>query len=154
MVPFILYCVYYYSRMIANAPYKFSEFKSFSIQYGTNDSLVNKYDSQTGDYQYLNDKDSLVKMNLPLSPAELDTLHKKAYVIGFFDFPGDERSYKESYKGKKPVRYIITFNYKRKSKKVIFDWNYFGEERLVNANKQFISEIKSVLADAEEHSKK
>src|SRR5476651_900429 len=87
VLSFVLYSVYYYSGVLARAPFKFTEFKSFTIQYGTNDSLVNKYDSQTGDYQYLDDKDSLVKMNLPLSHAELDTLHKKAYVIGFFDFP-------------------------------------------------------------------
>jgi len=142
-------------RVFNNAPYKFTEFKSFTIQYGTIDSMLNKYDSATGDYQYLNDKDSLVKMKINLTTADLDTLHKNAAILGLWDFPSDERGYyKLGGRGMKPVRYIIEFNYKRKSKKVIFDSNYPGDARLKDANEHLIKEIKSVLADAEQKQKK
>jgi len=60
-LPFLIYCVYYYGMMIKNAPYKFSEFDSVVFQYGDGDSLVNKYNSKTGEYQYLNSHDSLIK---------------------------------------------------------------------------------------------
>src|SRR4051812_11040415 len=87
VVPFLGYCIYYYSHMIKNAPYKFTEFDSFSIQYGPGDSLINKYDSKTGNYQYVNTHDSVIKMHLKLTRLELLYLHRKASELGFWDFP-------------------------------------------------------------------
>src|SRR5882757_2838980 len=154
VVPFLMYCVYYYSRMIKNAPYKFTEFKSFVIQYGTSDSLLNKYDSKTGNYQYLNKKDSLIKTNLLLKSSELLFLHRKAAELGFWDFPSDERGDSTKYKGEKPTRYYIEFNYQRKSKKVLFDESFNGDAKLKDANENVIKEILHVLADAEDRKKK
>ncbi|MCR8560543.1 hypothetical protein KXD93_23010 [Mucilaginibacter sp. BJC16-A38] len=153
VVPFLLYCVYYYSRMLKNAPYKFTEFKSFVIQYGTSDSLVNKYDSKTGNYQYLNKKDSLIKTNILLKNSELLYLHRKAADLGFWDFPSDERGDSTKYKGLKPVRYYIEFNYQRKSKKVVFDESFNGDPKLKDANEGLIKEITSVLSEAEDRKK-
>ena len=67
VVPFLLYCFYYYGMMIKNAPYKFSEFQSIHFEYGYGDTLNNIYDSKTGEYQFVNRRDSLVKVNLKLS---------------------------------------------------------------------------------------
>jgi hypothetical protein len=67
IVPFLMYSIYYYAGIFKNAPYKFTEFKSFVFQFGNGDSLINKYNSTTGDYQYVNNHDSLVKMKLYLN---------------------------------------------------------------------------------------
>ena len=154
VVPFLMYCVYYYTRMIQNAPYKFTEFKSFVIQYGTSDSLLNKYDSKTGAYQYLNKHDSLVKMNLLLTKSDLLYLHRKAADLGFWDFPSNELGDTAKYKGAKPLRYYIEFNYQRKSKKVLYDEGFEGDSRLKDANENLVKEIMHVLADAEDRKKK
>lgn len=154
VVPFLLYCVYYYSRMIKNAPYKFTEFKSFVIQYGTSDSLLNKYNSQTGEYQYLNRRDSLIKTNLLLTKSDLLYLHRKAADLGFWDFPSQEMGDSVKNKGAKTVRYYIEFNYQRKSKKVLFDESFDGDSRLKDANEHLVKEIMRVLADAEDRKKK
>src|SRR6201996_5590446 len=155
IVPFLLYCVYYYSHMLKNAPYKFTEFKSFTIQYGTADSMVNKYDSKTGDYQYLNKHDSLIKTNVLLTRDELLYLHRKASDLGFWDFPANEVNADTSgLMGQKPPRYLIEFNYQRKSKKVLFDEHFIGDPKLKDANEQLIKEITDVLADAQDKQKK
>ena len=155
VVPFLLYCVYYYSRMIKNAPYKFTEFKSIVFQYGNGDSMVNKYNSATGDYQYLNKHDSLVKKRVYLTTSDLLYLHRKAAELGLWDFPSKELSTDSTdLKGRKLPRYYMEFNYKRKSKKVIFDPAYNGDYRLVDANKHLIQEILHIIADAEERQKK
>ena len=155
VVPFLLYCVYYYSRMIKNAPYKFTEFKSIVFEYGKGDSMVNKYNSSTGAYQYLNKQDSLVKKQVYLTTDDMLYLHRKAAELGFWDFPSKELNRNSlKLKGEKPPRYYIEFNYKRKSKKVIFDSAYDGDYRLVDANKHLIEEIMHILADAEERQKK
>ena len=153
VVPFLLYCVYYYSRVIKNAPYKFTEFKSFVIKYGTSDSMLNQYNSKTGEYQYLNRKDSLIKTNLLLRNSDLLYLHRKAAELGFWDFPVQELADTTKIKGK-PLRYYIEFNYQRKSKKVWFDELFDGDSKLKDANENLITEIKHILADAEDRNKK
>ena len=154
IIPFLGYCVYYYAGVFKNAPYKFTEFKSFTIQYGQRDSMLNKYDSKTGDYQFLDSHDSLVKMHLRLSNDELLYLHRKAAELGFWDFPTDERGDTSKENAAVP-RYIISFNYQRKSKRVVYDGNfYYVDPRLKDANEQFIKQIQKVLDDAEQRQRK
>ena len=147
-VPFLFYCLYYYGMMIKNAPYKFSEFDHLSIQYGTPDSVLNKFNSKTGDYQYLTDKDSLKKVHMRLSSNDLLYLHRKAADLGYWDFPSNERG--DSTAKTKPTRYIIEFGYKRKTKKVVFDSNYDGDPKLIDANQRLIKEVLQSLNTAQE----
>jgi hypothetical protein len=146
VVPFLLYCVYYYGMMIKNAPYKFSEFQSIRFEYGYGDTLNNIYDSKTGEYQFVNRRDSVVKMKLKLSKGDLLYLHRKAADLGFWDFPANELN--PDVKGRVP-RYVIQFNYLRKTKKVMYDASYNGAEKLKDANDRLIIEIKKILSDAE-----
>lgn len=153
ILPFLFYCLYYYGHVLKNAPYKFTEFDSMSIQYGDRDSLLNKYNSKTSAYQYLNNRDSLIKMNLKLNEKDLLYLHRKAADLGFWDFPEDETG--DSVKTQpQPVRYIIEFKYKRKSKRVVFDANFVGDQRLIDANQRLIKEIMQVLNEEEQNQKK
>ena len=148
VVPFLIYCVYYYGHMIKNAPYKFVEFKSIVFQYGTPDSMLNKYDSRTGDYQYVNSHDSVIKMKLHLPKEQLLYLHRKAAELGFWDWPSDERGDTTvRHNGQKAPRYFMQFNYQRTSKTITFDESFIGDPRLKQANEQMIKEIKTVLDD-------
>lgn len=152
VVPFLLYCFYYYGMMIKNAPYRYADFQSISIQYGEKDSLINKFNSSTGDYQYLNKRDSLVKVQIRLTDNDLLYLHHKAADLGFWDFPANEKG--DTTSADKPIRYIIEFKYKTKTKKVIFDSNFAGDPKLIDANKQLIKEIDQSLTTAERRLKK
>jgi len=154
ILPFLFYCLYYYNHMLKNAPYRFTEFDSMSIQYGNRDSLLNKFNSKTGDYQYLNNRDSLVKMHLRLNDKDLLYLHRKAADLGFWDFPEDETGDRVKKSEQQPVRYIIEFKYKRKSKKVVYDSNFVGDQRLIDANQGLIKEILQVLTQEESNQKK
>jgi len=140
--------------MITNAPYKFSEFDSFVFQYGNGDSLINKYDSKTRDYQYVNSHDSLVKTKLHLRDDDLLYLHRKAAELGFWNFPDVEENDSLKAKGVKSPHYLMEFNYKRKSKKVLFDEAFDGNPKLKDANDQMIKIIQQVIGDAENRDKK
>src|ERR1700744_2648399 len=137
---FVLYSIYYYAHVLSNAPYKRTEFKSFIFKYGTRDKMVNYYNSITGEYDYLNKKDSLIKTLLFLTAADIDSLHKAASIQGLWDFPDDETSLPDSTKlGYKDLeRDYIEYNYLHKSKKVTFDANYGGPVRLIDANKELV----------------
>jgi hypothetical protein len=153
VVPFMLYCFYYYGVMIKNAPYKFAEFESITFNYGTGDSLLNKYNSKTRDYEYLNTRDSVIKGSLKLTKDDLLYLHRKAADLGFWDFPVNMTSDTGNAKGSKIPRYYIEFKYKRKTKKVVYDAAFAGNSNLKDAVERLIKEIQSKLTEAEKRDK-
>jgi len=152
-VPFMLYCVYYYGMMISNAPYKFSEFESMDFKYGEGSNLNNQYDSKTGRYQYVNNHDSLVVKTVRLNKDDLLYLHRKAAVLGFWDFPTEILGDPTIKTNKNSLHYDIAFHYKRKSKEVLFDVAYDENPKLRDAAAQMAKEIEQRLADAEDRSK-
>lgn len=149
IVPFLFYCLYYYGMMVKNAPYKFAEFDSIVFNYGTGDSLINKYNSKTGEYQFVNSRDSLVKTHLKLNKDDLLYLHRKAAELGFWDFPGDMKNDTIDVKKAKSPRYFIEFKYKRKTKTVLFDAAYDGKPALKDAAERLVKEIQDRLSEAE-----
>lgn len=154
IIPFLGYSFYYYAGIIKNAPYRFAEFDHMSIEYGPTDSLVNKYNSKTGDYQYLDNRDSLVKVHMKLPSKDLLYLHRKASELGFWDFPVNERGdTTKTSQGHHALRYVIEFSYKRKTKRVVYDKNFEGDPKLKDANDQLIQTIQKVLDDAENNYK-
>ncbi len=153
-LPFLLYCVYYYSMMIGNAPYRFSDFDSIVFEYGNGDSLVNKWNSKTKDYQYVTEHDSLVKMKLHVRNDDLLFLHRKAAELGFWNFPAMEVNNDPKAKALNAPHYLIIFNYKHKSKRVLFDEAFDGDPKLKDANEQMIKLIQQVLNTEEEREKK
>jgi hypothetical protein len=145
----------YFREMFKDAPYEFTDFKSIVFKYGVRDSMINSYNSATGDYQYLDKRNSLVKTNVMLNQDELLYLHHKATELGFWDFPANElNSDTISRTGGKPLRYLVEFNYRHNGKKVLFDTNYDGPVMLFEANTRLIQEIERVLQEAEDRQKK
>lgn len=152
VVPFLMYCVYYYGMMISDAPYKFSEFVSMDFKYGAGRNLNNTYDSKTGRYQYINNHDSMVIKTVHLKKDDLLYLHRKAAALGFWDFPKEITNTTEDTVHKSP-HYYFAFHYQRKSKVVLFDEAFNGDTRLKDAAMQLAKEIEGRLADAEDRSK-
>jgi len=154
IVPFVLYCVYYYSIMLKNAPYKFAEFDSITFNYGLKDSLVNKYNSKTGDYQYVNAQDSLIKKHLRLTNDDLLILHRKAAELGFWDFPSKIGFDSTEIGFNKAPHYYIQFKYKRKAKTVMFDDAFNGDPKLKDAAEQLVKVLQARLDEADNRDKK
>ena len=154
ITPFLLYCFYYYGIMIKNAPYKFSEFESITFKYGLGDSLVNQYNSKSGEYQFLNSRDSLVKTNLKLSKDDLLYLHRKAAEQGFWNFPEVFSGSNTSGGSSKAPHYYIEYKYKNKSKHVLFDAAYNDKPKLGDAARQLVKEITTVINDAQDRGSK
>jgi hypothetical protein len=152
-VPFLLYSVYYYGGIIKNAPYRFADFDSITFNYGKGDSLVNRFNSKTTDYQYLTLRDSLVKTHLKLDKDDLIYLHHKASDLGFWDFPSHIEG-DDSARSKKAPHYYIEFKYKTKTKQVWYDDSYNDKADLKDAARRLITELQNRLADAEQREKK
>ena len=150
VVPFLIYCIVYYTPMIKNAPFRSADFVSFEYKWGVGKTLANSYNSATGDYQYLDDKDSLVKTHIKLRKNDMIYLHSKANELGLWNFPSVIANNGSDLNSSKILRYEIQFNYKTKSKKVIYltDYNEIPKLRDVAAQMQKL--IGQSINDAEE----
>ena len=144
-----------YQQIFAPSPYDFSEFKSIVFKYGEADSLVNQYNSATGEYQYLDRSNHIVKTKLYLTGNDLLYLHRKAAEVGFWDFPANEVNTDTTGSNSvKPIEYMVALNYLHKTKTVLFSTNYNGPQRLVEANRELIKEINEIISGAGERQKK
>lgn len=150
VVPFLAYCVFYYRPIIQNAPFKSSEFVSLQFKWGAGNNLENSYDSATGVYAYKNAKDSLIKKSFKLRKNDIIYLHNKANELGLWNFPEVIANQGTDLNKSKVLRYVLQFNYKRKSKKVIFLTDYNDIPKLRDVATQMKTLVERTITDAEE----
>lgn len=143
-VPFLLYCIYYYSIMIRNAPFKFSELENITIKAESGNHLDNVFSTKNQQYEYVNTNDSLIKKKVILTKDDLLYLHRKAADIGFWNMP--EKMIGDT-SGKSP-RYILEYDYQRKKKVMEIDAAYNGDMKLKDAALELIKTVNSVIKDA------
>ncbi|RYF86141.1 MAG: hypothetical protein EOO00_13505 [Chitinophagaceae bacterium] len=150
VVPFLIYCVVYYTPMIRNAPFKASEFVSIEYSWGPGNDQINKYNSATGNYQYVNQRDSLVKTSVKLRQNEMIYLHSKANELGFWNLPDLIATPGTDINTSKALRYTMTMKYQRKTKTVVFLTDYSGSEKLKDVAGQMQKLFFKTINDAEE----
>ncbi|OAQ39852.1 hypothetical protein A5893_09790 [Pedobacter psychrophilus] len=148
-IPFILYSVYYYSIMIKNAPYKFVEFEGLSVKSGLGTNYDKTYSSETQQYQYLNTRDSSIKMKVKLSKDDMLYVHRKAAELGLWNWPekmlGDSTN--------RVPRYYLEFDYQRKKKVIEIDADYNKNIKLRDAAMELIKTVDGVIEDAADKQK-
>lgn len=147
ITPFLLYCVYYYSIMVKNAPYRFSDFESITFKYGVGDSLNNTFNSKTGDFHYLDTRDSLVKTKVKFRKDDLLYLHRKAAELGFWNFPEEISGKGNPKHSTNSPHYYIEYKYKGKTKSVLYDAQNNESPKLNDAAKSLITEINNMIND-------
>jgi hypothetical protein len=146
VVPFLLYSVYYYSKMVKNAPYRFSDFESITLKAGESSDYERIYNSKTRELQYLDVNDSLIKTKIKLTNDELLFLHRKAAELGFWDWP--EKMLGDT--SKPSPRYYLAFNYLSKGKTIEINASYNANPKLKDAALQLIKIVDKSIEDAAE----
>ncbi|TKB96001.1 hypothetical protein [Pedobacter cryophilus] len=145
-LPFLLYCIYYYTIMVKNAPYKFAEFENITLKESVGKNFNKLYSSKSQEFQFLNTRDSLVKNKVKLSKDDLLFLHRKAAELGFWNWPtkmiGDTS-------GKSP-RYYLQFDYQRKSKIIEIDAAYDQNIKLRDAAIELAKTVDKAILDADD----
>lgn len=147
IVPFIVYCVVYYSSMVKNAPFRYADFESIEITYGTPDQMLNKFNSKTQAYQYLTKDDKVIKDTLKLRDDDLLYLHRKAQELGFWNVD-DDMTTERTVENANVPRYILKYTYKEKSKEVTLDADFVGTQKMKDAAKTTIDEVLKIMAEA------
>lgn len=145
-IPFLLYCIYYYSIMIRNAPFKFAEFKGIVVKGSDNGKIDQSYSTYTKDYIYVNERDSTIHHQVKLSKKTLEELHFEVAKIGLWNMPdkmlGDST-------GNAP-RYYVEFDYQRKKKIIEIDAAFAGDPKLKDAALQVVKTVNKAIADADD----
>lgn len=154
VVPFLIYAIIYYAPIIRNAPFKAKEFVSMEYKWGVGNRLENSYNSATGEYKYLNDKDSLIIKHVELNARDKKFLDSNADEQGFWNLPDVVANNENDLKNPKTLRYFMKFNYQKKSKEVTYLPNFDGNVRMKNAAAQMQKIIEQSIIDAEERAKK
>ena len=154
VVPLLIYSIIYYAPIIRNAPFKAKEFVSITYKWGVGNKLENSYNSVTGDYKYLDDKDSLIIKHVKLSERDKKFLDSNADEQGFWNLPSIVANNEEDVKSSKAVRYYMEFNYQKKSKIVTYLSDFDGNPRMKDAAAQMQKIIEQTLIDAEEKQQK
>lgn len=153
VIPFLIYCIIYYAPIIRNAPFKAKEFVSLEYRWGVGDKLENTYNSVTGEYRYLNNKDSLIVTHIMLSERDKKFLDSNADEQGFWNLPDVVANDEAEVNNPKALRYFMKFNYQKKSKEVTYFPSFNGNPRMKNATAQMQKIIEQMLVDAEQKAK-
>mgnify|MGYP003457599193 CR=1 FL=1 len=150
IVPFLIYAIVYYRPIIRNAPFKAKEFVSLEYKWGAGKNLENSYNSATGEYRYLNDKDSLVVRHIKLSQKDQKFLDSNADEQGFWNLPDVVGNSEADLSNPKLLRYFIKFNYQKKSKEVTYFPNFSGNQKMKTATAKMQKIIEQYLIDADQ----
>lgn len=140
----------YYLLNLKQGPYSASKFVSINYKWGVGDTLVNSYDSATGQYQYLNNRDSLVKTNVKLHANNIIFLHSKANELDFWNLPEVMANANTDLKREEVLRYEMIFNYEGKSKKIIYYTNYTDNMVFATSAQNLQKIVEQTINEAEE----
>ena len=140
----------YYLINLKQGPYPASTFIGVTYKWGVGDTLVNTYNSATGDYQYLDNKDQLVKKNVKLHANNIIFLHSKANELDIWSLPEVIANKKEDLNSAKVLRYEMIFNYEKKTKKIILMTDYDEDIAVANRAEQLQKIIKQTIDEVED----
>ena len=140
----------YYLINLKQGPYPASKFISLTYKWGLGDTLVNSYNSATGEYQYLNHKDSLVKTKVQLHANNIIFLHSRANELDFWKLPELIANKNADLNNKDILHYEMVFNYQGKSKKISFYTNYTDDMAIATAAQALQKLVEQTIDEAEE----
>lgn len=138
----------YFLIKLKQGPYPAASFVSLQYKWGEGDSLVNSYDSATGNYQYLDSRDSLITKKIKLNANNIIFLHSRANEAGLWELPNVIAS-KKAIENEKNLHYEFIFKYEQKTKKIIFYPYQMDDEGLLSSVSKLIESIEQTLKDAE-----
>ena len=140
----------YYFLNLKQGPYAVADFESLTYKWGVGDTLLNSYNSATGDYQYLDNRDLLIKTKVKIRANNIIFIHSKANELGVWQLPDVIANKNANLKSEKVLRYEMVFNYEGKSKKIIYLTDYDEDQKIALAAEELQNIIKKTIDEVEE----
>ncbi|TKC10569.1 hypothetical protein FA048_10330 [Pedobacter polaris] len=140
----------YYLINLKQSEYPVSTFISVSYKWGVGDTLLNSYNSATSDYQYLNNRDSLIKTKVKLRANNIIFIHSRANELDLWNLPNVIANKNADLKSDKVLRYEMVFTYEHKTKKIIFLTDYDENPSIAIAADELQKVIKQTIDEVED----
>ncbi len=149
-VVFIVVVGGYYIIKLRSGGERAASFVSLTYKWGMGDTLQNSYNSKTGAYLFLDQRDQLIKENFKLRTNNVIFLHSKINQQDLLNIPDTIANVGANLKDPKVLRYEFNFVYDDTTKKVIYLTNYDKDPVIANKVKTLQQTIQQVITEAEE----
>ena len=125
-------------------------FVSLTYKWGVGDTLQNSYNSKTGEYQFLDQRDQLVKENFKFRTNNVIFMHSKINEQDLLNIPDTVANVGFDLKDSKVLRYEFSFVYDDTTKNIVYFTNYDKDPIIRNKAIGLQKVVQQVITEAEE----
>ncbi len=125
-------------------------FVSLTYKWGVGDSLQNSYDSKSGNYQFLDQKDQLIKEKFLLRTNNVIYLHSKINEQDLLNVPDTIANVNANLKDSTVLRYEFKFVYDDMTKHIIYMTNYDKDPLIQTKASAMQKYVQQMILEAEE----
>lgn len=140
----------YYIMKLRSGGKKAVAFVSLNYQWGVGDTLQNSYDSKTGNYQFLDQQDRLIKENFKLRTNNVIYLHSRIDEQDLLNIPDTIANKNADLKDPKVLRYQFQFVYDDTTRNIIYLTNYDKDPVISNKASALQKVVQQIISEAEE----
>jgi hypothetical protein len=149
-VLFIVIVGGYYILKLRSGGRRAASFVSLSYKWGVGDTLQNYYDSKTGQYQFVDQRERLIKENFKLRTNNIIYLHSKINENDLLNVPDTIANPGANLKDSTVLRYEFKFVYDDTTRNIIYLTNYDKNPTIVGRATGLQKIVQQVIAEAEE----
>ena len=149
-VLFILVVGSFYIMKVRSGGKQAASFVSLTYKWGVGDTLQNSYNSKSGNYQFLDQRDQLVKENFKLRTNNVIFLHSKINEKDLLNIPDTIANAGVNFKDPKVLRYELKLVYEDTSRNIIYFTNYDQDPVIATKARLLQQTIQQVISEAEE----
>lgn len=140
---------YYISKMRSGGEMAVS-FVSLTYKWGVGDTLQNVYNSKTGDYQFLDTRDQLIKENFLLRTNNVIYLHSKINEGDLLNLPDTIANPNANLKDSTVLRYEFEFVHEKHKKHIVYLTNYDVDPMIATKASQLQKLVQQTVTEAQE----
>ncbi|WP_113664179.1 hypothetical protein [Pedobacter nanyangensis] len=140
----------YYIMKLRSGGKRAVAFVSLQYKWGVGDTLQNSYDSKTGHYQFLDQRDRLIKENFKLRTNNVIYLHSKIDEQDLLNIPDTVANANANLKDPKILRYEFQFVYDDTTRNIIYLTNYDKDPVTGNRAGALQKVVQQIISEAEE----
>ncbi len=126
-----------------------ASFVSLNYKWGVGDTLQNYYDSKTGDYKFINQRDSLIQENFKLRINNIIYLHSKIKEDDLLAIPDTIANDVSDLQNKELLKYQFSFVYDDTTRNIVYLSNYDKDMEIAKKAKMLQKLVEQTVLEAE-----
>ncbi len=149
-VIFIILVGGYYIVKLRSGGKRAVSFVSLTYKWGTGDTLQNSYESKSGQYHFLNQRDELIKENFKLRTYNIIYLHSKINEDDLLNVPDTIANAGANLKDSTVLRHEFTIVYDDLTRHIIYLTNYDGDPVIQRRAHSLQKYVQQMILEAED----